>query len=431
MRDEGGTTANVVPSRLITPTFLGVMAAAFAFFMYVGVLVPIIPTFVEDEMRGGELGIGLAIASFAGAAIVVRPLIGRLIERYGRRAVMVGGGLLAAAAGVMYGYVDSLPLLLVLRAVSGVGEAALFVGAATLVADLSPHHRRAEGASYFSVAVYAGIGIGPVIGEAVLDSHGLRPAFTIAAGFAAVAAAVSLTLPARVTPGGPTGDVVPPAGGPDGTIVIDIDPSRRSPFVHRAALGPGVLLAIGMAAFAVFPAFLPDYARSLGLSGSGGLFAVYSAVCLVLRVVGAKLPERLGPRTSVTFAFCLLGIALALLAAVAEQWALWTAAVLIGTGVAFMYPSLMALTVARAPDHERPRAISSFTMFFEVGTGLGGLALGALADSFGKRSAFATAVALCGVGLWVLWTRVLPREAHATAVRPASPQSRLVAVGGD
>ena len=163
--------------------------------MYVGVLVPIIPTFVEDELRGGELGIGLAIASFAGAAIVVRPLIGRLIERYGRRVVMVGGALLAAAAGVMYGYVDSLPPLLVLRAVSGVGEAALFVGAATLVADLSPDHRRAEGASYFSVAVYAGIGIGPIIGEAVLDSHGLRPAFTIAAAFAAVAAAVSLTLP--------------------------------------------------------------------------------------------------------------------------------------------------------------------------------------------------------------------------------------------
>ena len=88
-----GTTANLAPSRLITPTFLGVMAAAFAFFMYVGVLVPIIPTFVEDEMRGGELGIGLAIASFAGAAIVGapahrpahRPL--RPARRDGRRAV--------------------------------------------------------------------------------------------------------------------------------------------------------------------------------------------------------------------------------------------------------------------------------------------------------------------------------------------------------
>jgi MFS family permease len=421
----------VTSARLITPTFLGVMAAAFAFFMYVGVLVPIIPTFVENDMRGGELGIGLAIASFAGAAIVVRPLIGRLIERYGRRAVMVGGGLLAAGSGVLYGYVESLPPLLVLRALSGVGEAALFVGAATLVADLSPDNRRAEGASYFSVAVYAGIGIGPIIGETVLDSHGLRPAFTIAAAFAVIASAVSLALPARVVPETPIGHPVQPPNGPNGMIAIDIDQSRRHPFVHRAALGPGVVLAAGMAAFAVFPAFLPDYSRSLGLSGSGGLFALYSAVCLVLRVVGAKLPERLGPRTSVTLAFTLLGVSLTLLAAIAETWALWAAAALIGTGMAFMYPSLMALTVDRASEEDRPRAISSFTMFFEVGTAVGGLALGAIADSFGKRTGFAMAVASCGVGLWVLWTRVLPSGAQTTHVRTASAQSRLVAVAGD
>jgi MFS family permease len=133
----------------------------------------------------------------------------------------------------------------------------------------------------------------------------------------------------------------------------------------------------------------------------------------------------------VTFAFCLLGVALALLAAIAETWALWAAAALIGTGMAFMYPSLMALTVDRASDADRPRAISSFTMFFEVGTAVGGLALGAIADSFGKRTGFAMAVAMCGVGLWMLWTRVLPSAATQGDVRSPSTQSRFIAVAGD
>ena len=165
-------------------------------------------------------------------------------------------------------------------------------------------------------------------------------------------------------------------------------------------VGPGVVLAFGMAAFAVFAAFLPDHARSLGLSGSGGLFAVYSAVCLVLRVGGARLPERLGPRVSVTTAFTMLGLGLALLAAITEPWALWIAAACVGVGMAFMYPSLMAFTVNRAPEAERPRAIASFTMFFEVGTAVGGLALGALADVLGKRAGFAAAVgAVCARGL--------------------------------
>jgi MFS family permease len=167
-----------------------------------------------------------------------------------------------------------------------------------------------------------------------------------------------------------------------------------------------------MAAFAVFSAFLPDYARSLGLSGSGGLFAVYSAVCLLLRIAGARLPERLGPRVSVTTAFTMLGLGLALLAAIAEPWALWVAAACVGVGMAFMYPSLMAFTVNRTSDVERPRAIASFTMFFEAGTAVGGLALGALAEVLGKRAGFTAAVALCVIGAWILRTIVIPASSR-------------------
>ena len=110
------------------------------------------------------------------------------------------------------------------------------------------------------------------------------------------------------------------------------------------------------------------------MGGSGGLFAAYSVVCLVLRIAGARLPERLGPRRSVTIAFTTMAVALAGLAAFAQPWALWLAASSIGVGMAFQYPSLMALTVNRTPDHERAAALSSFTMFFEIGTVTGGLA---------------------------------------------------------
>ncbi len=398
------------PERLITRPFVLVTVCAFVFFVYVGVLVPIVPTFVEDELRGGELGVGLAIAAFAGAAIAARPLIGRLIDRFGRRAVMVGGAALAASVGSIYGFVDSIPLLLILRGLTGVGEAALFVGAATLVADLSPAHRRAEASSYFSVALYAGLGIGPIIGETVMHRTGFEMAFVTAAGFAALAALMSLSVPSRVV----TEDVTQP-----GTRLLDVEAvpepaptgvtaRRSSAFVHPVALGPGLVLASGTAAFAVFSAFLPEYSRELGLSGSGALFAVYSIVCLALRLGGARLPGRLGPRTSGTTTFVVLGTALALLALVPHAWALWVAAALVGVAMAFLYPSLMALTVNRATERERARAISSFTMFFEIGTAAGALTLGALADVFGKRAGFAGAVGLCVVGLWVLWVRVLP-----------------------
>ena len=380
-------------SRLVTKPFVAVTAATGAFFVYVGMLIPILPRFIEDELGAGELGVGLSIAAFAAAAIAMRPVIARLIDARGRRQVMTAGALLAGVAGAASGLVGALAPLLVLRAIAGIGEAALFVAAATLISDLAPPARRAEAASYFSVAVFGGLGVGPIIGEAVLGSGDRYPqAFIVAAGFTVLAAAMSFAAPNRVTDRHDRATA----------------PRARVRFLHPAAVGPGLVLATGVAAFTSFSAFLPEHARSVGMGGSAGLFAAYSVVCLVLRIAGARLPERLGPRRSVTIAFTTMAVALAGLAAFAQPWALWLAAVVIGVGMAFQYPSLMALTVNRTPDHERAAALSSFTMFFEIGTVTGGLMLGLVAESLSKRAAFAASVGVLVFGLWLLRTKVLP-----------------------
>ena len=344
------------PTRLVSKPFLAVTAAALAFFTYVGMLVPIVPTFIADELHAGDLGVGLSLAVFALAAICARPVIGRLVERFGRRPVMIGGALLAGLAGMLCAAANSLGLLLALRGVAGVGEAALFVGAATLVADLAPPHRRAEAASYFSVAVFGGLGIGPILGDAVLGNDQYGRAFLVAGCFAWVAALVVLLVP----------------GHADTRNVDDPGPSlppRRGfeRIIHPAAVGPGLVLACGIAGFAVFTAFLPEYSKDVGFAGSGGLFAVYSVVCLLLRFAGARSIERLGVRNAALIAFSSLAVALAGLAAFPDAWALWLAAGMVGFASSFLYPSLMALTVDRADERERALAMSSFTMFFEVG----------------------------------------------------------------
>ena len=400
-------------ARLVTKPFVAVTAATGAFFVYVGMLVPLLPRFIEDELGAGELGVGLSIAAFAAAAIAMRPLIARLIDARGRRQVMTAGALLAGAAGAASAMVDALAPLLLLRAIAGIGEASLFVAAATLISDLAPPTRRAEAASYFSVAVFGGLGVGPVIGEAVLGGDRYPLAFVVAAGFTVLAAAMSFAAPNRVTERHDTRGA----------------PAARVRFLHPAAVGPGLVLAAGVAAFTSFAAFLPEHARSVGMAGSAGLFAAYSVVCIVLRIVGARLPERLGPRRSVTIAFTTMAVALAGLAAFAQPWALWLAAVVIGVGMAFQYPSLMALTVNRSPDHERAAALSSFTMFFEIGTVTGGLVLGVVAEALSKRAAFAVSVGVLALGLWLLRTRVVPVDARDRVF--TTGEVALVPVAGD
>jgi MFS family permease len=394
------TPAYAPATRLVTRPFVIVTFTALAFFVYIGMLIPMVPLFIEGPLGAGEFGIGLTVACFAVAAIVARPLIGRAADRYGRRIVITFGAVLAGVCGALSGQVDQLWMLLVLRAFTGVGEAAVFVGAATLIADLSPRDRRAEGASYFSVAVFGGIGLGPVLGEWLLDDTEFGRAFFVAGLFAGLAAVISLFAPARVVT---HDDFIAPDD--------EARPAGLARWIHPGAVMPGLVLACGVAAFAAFGAFLPEYSRSVGLSSSGGLFAVYALMSLLVRVFGAKLPERLGPRRAVTLALSNIMAGLAILALIPEVPALWAASVFMGLGVAFNYPSLMALTVNRASDRDRAMVVSSLTMFFEVGSAVGGLVIGALAQMVGKQYGFLGGVVSCALGLWILRTRVVPADA--------------------
>lgn len=396
-----GRRTYVAPvDRLITIPFLVVTAAGLLFFMYIGTLLPLIPLYIEGPLGGGEFGVGLNVAAFAVAAVVARPLIGRLANRYGRRAVMVGGTMLAAVGGVGMSQVGSLVPLLGFRALTGVGEAAMFVGAATLIADLSPRDRRAEGASYFSVAVFTGLGLGPVFGEWYLNDTEFERTFIAGGIFALAAAAIAFFAPSFVvSPDTETRSV----DSPD-------EPERRglAQFIHPAAVLPGLVLALGVGGLTTFFLFVPEYSRDLGLGSSGGLFLVYALMSLLIRIFGATLPERLGPRRMVTVALLAFAVGLLAVATIDAVWALWFAAVMIGVGAAFNYPSLNALTVNRVSDADRAVAISSFTMFFEIGSAFSGLAIGALGELVGKQSAFYGGVVMVLVGLVVLRRWVVP-----------------------
>ena len=387
--------------RLITRPFVVVALSALAFFMYIGTLLPLIPLFIEGPLGGGEFSVGLNVAVFAAAAIVARPFIGSLANRYGRRAVMVGGALIAASGGLGISQVDAVLPLLGFRMLTGVGEASMFVGAATLIADLSPRDRRAEGASYFSVAVFTGLGLGPVLGETLLNDTEFERTFVVGAAFAVLAAAIACFVPAFVvSPDAQTGHGLGPA-----------DVAARSGiarYIHPAAVLPGIVLALGVGGLTTFFLFVPEYSRELGLGSSGGLFLLYAVMSLVIRIFGATLPERLGPRRMVTVALLAFAVGLVAVAAIDAVWVLWFAAALIGIGAAFNYPSLNALTVNRVSDGDRALAISSFTMFFEIGSAFSGLSIGLLGEIVGKQSAFYGGVAMVLTGLVVLRRYVVP-----------------------
>jgi MFS family permease len=384
------------PTRMFTRPFVLVTTATLALFIYIGVMVPLLPRLIEEQFGGNEIDIGLNLAVFSIAAILVRPRLGRFAEQYGLRATMISGALLASLATAACTLIDSRWGLLPLRCLQGIGEAFLFVGAATKISDLAPPGRGAEAASYFSVAVFGGLGIGPVISESVIGKDHFDAGLWVAAGFAALSAALAMLTPKGVR--------------------HHDDGGERGPRFYRAAIPTGLVLALGVGGFVTFSAFMPDYSVTVGLDGSKWVFATYAGVCLLIRVVAATVPDRIGHAQAVSIAMSCSGLGLTMLFLWPRPIGVFISTVIVGIGISFNYPSLMAMTVSAIPEREKVRAISTFTMFFEIGTATGALIFGTLADLTTKRTAFLGGAVFCFIGLVVLWKVAVPRTRPYVAV---------------
>jgi MFS family permease len=94
MTNARAGTSDAPRASLITRPFVSLAAAALAFYIAGGVLLPITPRFVEDRLAGGTFEVGLVFASYPVASILLRPIVGWSSDRFGRRPLLIGGAVL-------------------------------------------------------------------------------------------------------------------------------------------------------------------------------------------------------------------------------------------------------------------------------------------------------------------------------------------------
>jgi MFS family permease len=380
--------------RVLNRGFCIAFASSLLYFLGLGVVLPVLPLFVTQQLHGNNLTVGIVVGVFAASAVVARPLAGRLGNRLGRRVLMIGGAAVVGGSVVLYGAPGGVIALVGWRLVTGFGEGFFFTGSATLVADMAPEGRRAQVLSYFSVALYAGMGLGPVLGEAVLRHDGPTAAFAVAGALALVGALVPFALPERHQQHGA---------------------SAATHFFHRRAIGPGVVLIGGIMGITAFQAYVPLYVHRIGMSGPQWVFLLYSAVVLTSRILAASLADRIGVTRIAGSATSLIAVGLLTMAGWGRPAGLYLGTVLFGLGISLQYPALMTLVVNRVPPEERSSAVGTFTMSFDLAQGASGFLFGAVAAAVGFRSTFAVGAGCALVGLTLLLS-VVGRRAERAVV---------------
>ena len=282
-----------------------------------------------------------------------------------------------------YGAVHSLWWLLALRIITGFGEAGFFVGAATMITDLAPVERRGEAISYWSVAVYGGFAFGPVIGDLLRGTSRYTLTFVVSATFALVAALIGLFT------------VDPPRDPQDAPQHL----------IARRAVTPGTVLFLGLIPLAGFGAFMPLYASDHLDIRSGPIFLIYGILILIVRIFGARVPDRLGGRNAATIALVLAASGIGLMALWSTVAGLVVGTVILAFGMSLMYPALFVLALDGVSDAERSSVVATISSFFDASQGLGAFICGAVVAVSSNSGAFVTGAVAALFGLLLLRTR--------------------------
>ncbi|MFH1465151.1 MAG: MFS transporter [Pseudomonadota bacterium] len=337
---------------MVLGTFLACIAQFF--------LMPILPLLVVGPIGGDEGLVGIAVGMFAVTALLSRPVVGWLLDRFGRRVWLVGGMAICVPCMGAYGLVHSFPALVALRLVHGLLWGLTTVAMATVAADLVPAKHRGTGMGLFGLAMPMAMAVGPLIGTALLGEDRFFLAFS--AGTAFSLGGLLAFLPVRI----------PEVRNPARLVLARM----FEPRVLRMAL----FLAVFCVGFGGWMSFLPLYAPSLGLHGAGPLFFGYAIGGLTSRVFAGRWYDLAGPRGPGVLAVGLvvagwLGFALAQHAGLAMA-----GAVLLGLGFGTNGTIVMAMAVDLVEPDRRGAATATVYSAYDIAIGGGAVLFGQFVD---------------------------------------------------
>ncbi|MFL6145053.1 MAG: MFS transporter [Labedaea sp.] len=343
------------------------------------------------------LTLGLLLALYDGAEVVLKPVFGSLADRIGPRPLLLGGLLGFALASAAFVVAANPAAVGFARLGQGAAAAAFSPAAGTLVARLAPAARHGRAFGGYGAWKSAGYTLGPLLGGVLVTVGG----FSLLFGALAVLALAVTGWAAVVVP------ATPPLPRRRQTV---LDLARR--LTHPSFLRPTATLAATMAAITVGIGFLPVTGAAAGLTpvATGAAVSLLALCSTLVQPWAGRLRDTghlldgVGMAGGLVLSAAGLGAA-ALLAGVGG---ILVAAAAIGIGVGLATPLGFAHLAAVTPPDRVGQTMGAAEVGRELGDAGGPLLVGAIA-----------AAATLGIGFLVLAGLLMVTAAAVAGARTA------------
>jgi MFS family permease len=360
-----------------------------------------------------ELGLLLAIYDLA--EIVLKPVFGTLSDRIGPRPVLLGGLVAFALASAAFVLAGQAQWLWAARLAQGAAAAAFSPAAGATLAALGARKRTGQLFGGYGGAKSLGYLAGPLVGGALVAVGGYDLLF---AALAIVAAGVA-ALAARTLPN------IPPTPRPRSTL---LDLTRR--VTHPSFVRPVMLLALGTAALSAGVGYLPVLGARHHLTPleTGALVSLLAATTAVLQPWAGKAHDRAAlPANAGSRALLLAAGGFIVAVMVPSVLGIAVAAILIGAGVAVSTPIGFANLAAAAPAGRMGQTMGAGEVGRELGDAGGPILVGAFSPA-GLATGLLVLAGAISLGALAIWRRTRPCtsatiDTGGTVVAPANALS--------
>lgn len=373
---------------LITPAFVLAWLVNFSQYLVFYLLVTTMALYAVREFAADDAASGFASSSFVVGATVARLVTGFIVDRLGRRRVMLAALAVTILACALYLPTASLPLLIAVRILHGFAYAFASTAVMAIVQSVIPAARRAEGTGFFALGTTLATAVGPALGLFLVGSfgYGTLLAAALGASTAGLVLALFLRRPAEGTPARTDEE----AEEHDEAVAARKAEFSLAEILHPAVVPIGLFMVLIGLSYAGVITYLNAYAVERDVATGAGLFFVaYALAMLVMRFVLGRVQDQRGDNIVVWFGIVCFVLALVVLSAAQQDWQVVVAGALTGLGYGTLMPAAQAIAVSAVPADKLGTGISTLLLLADVGIGLGPVLLGAILSATGYGPMYA------------------------------------------
>lgn len=397
--------------RLLTRSYICILAANFLFFFGFWLLIPVLPFYLKEVFNCPAALLGAILSCYTVSGLCVRPFSGFLMDKFPRKPIYIFCYFVCTTIFLGYMAATVLTWFILLRALHGMMFSVVTVGGNTLCVDITPSSRRGEALGYYGLTNNTAMALGPMTGLFMHDHVTYDGLFLTGMLFTTAGLICAVMVKARTPESLKARIHQKERPVPEQKLSLDR-------FILLKGIPVSISLLMLSIPYGATTNFVAMYAHEIHLAAPTGFFFTLMAVGMgVSRLFAGKQVDR-GYITQCIHAGFYPVIAAFLMLALCRFVApssmnmatvmFFIVPLLLGVGFGIMFPAMNSLYINLAPNCKRATATSTYLTAWDVGIGIGIAAGGLIAQHFTFYMVYLIGSIFCTVSLVFFVRKVTP-----------------------